>query len=431
MIIKFSLENFGPIKGRQELSFEPEKSNHLKEHYVVNNEGIDLLKIGLIYGANASGKTTILKALNFLRELVLEPVNKKTDILDFKPFLFDEQTPKNSSVITIEFIKNKIKYNYEVEFTKKAIVREELNFYNPKKASLFKRKTDLDNQFSEIKFGNKVKLDKTDRKVLESNTLWNNTVLGGYLKKNIEFPEIKEVIDWFSENLKNLVKTKSELFGYTTKLIDTSIISKDDVLFILRQADFHVSDILIREDEDEIPDGFLKFLKENSNVPKNDLEKLEVSGKVKSITLELEHTVNDKVFTLPFEDESEGTRRYFGLAGLLTLLIKQSTILPIDELESSLHPDLFKHFLLSFLQNSSSSQIIATTHNREILSDKDIFRDDAIWITEKSEDGSTELYSMGDFDSSVIRDSTNRLNAYKSGKLGGVPNLGDHYIEIN
>jgi hypothetical protein len=74
---------------------------------------------------------------------------------------------------------------------------------------------------------------------------------------------------------------------------------------------------------------------------------------------------------------------------------------------------------------------IATTHNREILNNRDLFRDDAIWFTDKNEDSATELYSLADFDSSVVRDTTNVLNAYKSGKLGGVPNLGDYYINLD
>ena len=76
------------------------------------------------------------------------------------------------------------------------------------------------------------------------------------------------------------------------------------------------------------------------------------------------------------------------------------------------------------------SQVIATTHNREILNNRDIFRDDAIWFTDKSETCATELYSLIDFDSSVIRDTSNVLNAYKSGRLKGTPNLGDYYIDL-
>jgi AAA15 family ATPase/GTPase len=129
--------------------------------------------------------------------------------------------------------------------------------------------------------------------------------------------------------------------------------------------------------------------------------------------------------------ESQGTRRFYGFAGLLSLLVKNSVAFPIDELEASLHPELFIHFLVSFLLNAKNSQIIATTHNREILTNKDIFRNDAIWFTDKSETSATELYSLSDFDSSVVRDTSNIFNAYKMGKLGGTPNLGDHYIDIS
>lgn len=113
------------------------------------------------------------------------------------------------------------------------------------------------------------------------------------------------------------------------------------------------------------------------------------------------------------------------------MLLKNGIAIPIDELESSLHPDLYTHFLLTFLINSKKSQIIATTHNREILNNRDIFRDDAIWFTNKCNEGSTSLYSLADIDSSVVRDTSNIFNAYKIGKLGGVPNLGDYYIQLS
>jgi AAA15 family ATPase/GTPase len=153
-------------------------------------------------------------------------------------------------------------------------------------------------------------------------------------------------------------------------------------------------------------------------------------GKVTALNLEFEHTVAGSKYSLPFLSESQGTQRYFGFAGLLVLMIKGSMIFPIDELETSLHPDLYSHFILSFLMNSKDSQLIATTHNREILDNKDIYRNDAIWFTDKNKSSATELYSLGDFDSSVIRNTSNVYNAYKIGKLGGVPKTGDFYIDL-
>ncbi|ANH60760.1 MULTISPECIES: AAA family ATPase [Dokdonia] len=427
MIINFSIQNFGSIKEKQTLSFEATKSNDLEDYYVINTDNnLRLLKVALIYGANASGKTTILKALNYFRELVLEPEEKKTDILDFNPFHFDNNSLNDSTIFSIEFIQNNIRYSYEVEYCKKAILSEELKYYDPKKASVFKRTTDLNKQLTEITFGSKIKKDKTFEKNLEANTLWNNTVLGGFLKTNIELFHLKEVTDWFSQYLNPLVQTKTELDGFITSEIEKSKLKKEILVDILKKADFNISDILINEEEKVVDDKMLKVL-EVLEMPEDMIEKI-ISNPLKK--LELEHTIDGKRYSLPFKLESQGTQRYYGFAGLLSLLVNSSIAFPIDELEDSLHPDLYIHFLLSFLVNSKKSQIIATTHNREILNNKDLFRNDIIWFTDKDDSCSTQLYSLSDFDSSIVRDTTNVLNAYKAGKLGGTPNLGDYYLNF-
>lgn len=114
MIINLNVQNFGSIKDRQTLSFEADNSKHLEDTYIVNFKGQRILKLALIYGANASGKTTILKALDFLRDIVVKPETKKSSELEFDPFLFDPVSPKQNSIISIEFIQNDIKYFYEV-----------------------------------------------------------------------------------------------------------------------------------------------------------------------------------------------------------------------------------------------------------------------------------------------------------------------------
>ncbi len=428
MIINFNVQNFGSIKDKQTLSFEADKSTHLEDQYVIQTKsGARLLKLGLIYGANASGKTSVLKAIDFLRDLVLEPEEKKNIPLKFNPFLFDANTPNLPSVLSMDFFQNDVRYFYEVEFNQRAILREDLYYYNPTKANVFKRVTDTEKQFSEIKFGNKISIDKSFKKTLESNTLWNNTVLGGFLKTNIELPELKEVTDWFQNYLKPMVLSDTQLEGYVTSQIESTNIDKTDILRILKKADFNISDILISKESKEIDLKMLKVF-EVMEVSGETIERIRTNPQIK---LEFEHSINNSKYTLPFNLESQGTQRYYGISGLLTMLIKGSNAIPIDELESSLHPDLFIHFLLSFLFNSKSSQLIATTHNREILNNKDIFRNDAIWFTNKNENSATELYSLSDFDSSVIRDTSNVYNAYKIGKLGGVPDLGDYYIDLN
>ena len=400
MIVNFSIQNFGSIKDKQILSFEADTSEHLEDTYVVRAAGKRLLKLALIYGANASGKTTVLKALDFLRDLVVNPKEKKTDILDFSPYLFDANTPEQSTELTIEFVQEEVCYEYGVTFTRQAVISEALYRDAPEKKLVYKRTTDIEEQLTKINFGDLIALDKSAQQVLELNTLWNNTVLGGFLKTNINLEEFRQVTDWFWNNLKPMVAPQTRLGRYVTDKIDEKKITKEEVLAILKKADFNISDIIIERRKE------------------TGIDRIKIFSK---------HTVNNKSYILPMEQESEGTKRFYGFAGLLALLIKTPTIFLIDELESSLHPDLYTHFLLSFLQNARQSQLIATTHNRELLADKDIFRNDVIWFTDKGRDCATELYSLADFDTSAIK---NVLNAYKIGKFSGVPRLSDTFIDV-
>jgi len=435
MIVNFSVQNFGSIKDKQTLSFEADKSKHLEDYYVINANGLRLLKLGLIYGANASGKTTILKSLDFLRTLVLNPKSKKTETLNFEPFRFDEKTPLQNTIFEIDFLQNNVRYLYQVELNKNAIVCEELYSYNLKKYNVFSRTTNFENQTTKIKFGNKTKIDKITEQQFENITLWNNTVLGGFLKINFFMKELKDVTDWFISYLNQIIEPNTELEKMTSSRIEKTEISKKTVLEILQKADFNISNIIFKEEIIDMPNGLIDFIDNTKKYRPNDEKdrnyRVISDKKLSTINLEFEHSVNNKQYNLSFEQESQGTKRYYGIAGLLALLITNSTVYSIDELESSLHPDLFIHFLLSFLINSKKSQIIATTHNREILDNRDIFRNDAIWITNKTEESATELYSISDFDTSVIRDTSNIYNAYKFGKLGGVPNLSDYYIDID
>lgn len=436
MILNFSIQNFGSIKDKQTLSFEADKSDHLEEAYATRCGGRRILKLALLYGANASGKTTVLKALDFLRKLVVEPKSKKTERLDFEPYLFDPDTPKQPTVLSIEFIRNEVRYAYRVEFTKEAVVAEELYaYYTPNKARIYQRTTDLERQFVEIKFGRKVAMSKVMKQSLTANTLWNNTVLGGYLITNVDSKELQEVVNWFKLYLKRMVQPQTSFEDLILFQMEDGEILSSDMIPILQQADLHISDIVIQSREivgrQEVED-FLSLINDHHSVmSKGDVIELREEAKAVIKKVMLEHTVNGEKYQLPLAEESRGTKRYYDFAGLLALFIKDPRAMLIDELETSLHPDLYRHFIVSYLLNTKDSQILATTHNRELLDDRDLFRNDAIWFTDKSNADATELYSLADFDRSVIGKKTNVLNAYKSGKLSGTPILGDTHIDLN
>ncbi len=428
MIIDFSIENFGSIKTRQTLSFEATSDKDLEEYYVVipdTAKKIRLLKMAIIYGANASGKTTVLNALEFLRSLVIDSVSKKSDTLKFKPFLFDQQTPHLESKLWLNFVHSGIKFAYEVSFTQQAVTAESLYYFHPRKSLLFKRTTDLTTQITHLsKVGEKAALSPLDIEILTKNTLWNTSVLASFNKLNISSEAIKMACDWFQYTLNLMISPQTHLPFLAKYLIENKIISTDIIANKLQQADFHINDIQLIEkalDEDDIK--FIARLEESSELSKKEKERtIEKIKNHKDIVFQ--HTVENHAYALPFEEESRGTQAYFGMAGLLAWLSNHPTMVQtIDEFEYSLHPDLIKHFLLTYLKNSTQTQLLLTTHYRELLHERDILREDVIWFTEKNAEAATELFCLADFETATIRKTSSIYNAYKIGKLGAVPNI--------
>lgn len=407
MLVNFSVENFGPIRDKQTLSFEAQKGTHLEDEYVIYANGLRLLKFAIIFGANASGKSTIIEALRFLYDLILYPNEKKSDELIFTPFLFDETSDKKNTILSIDFLQNDARYYYSVEFNRTHIVSEELFLIgkNERKTNVFKRSTDSQKQVSKIKFGREFKISKPAIEILELHTLWNTTVLSSFTKVNLEQKELKDSTDWINNHLFWTNTPDDDFSNMVTDFIDLGIIKKEKVLEIIQKADFNINDILYKE-----------------------LKTSESDDTTKEFVIRTSHKVKNSSYPLPFGMESDGTKRFYSLAGLLEMARVEPNLFAVDEIDASLHPDLVIHYLLMFMENVKQSQLIVTTHNREILDDKNLFRNDAIWFTNKNEDGAAELYSLDDFDSAVIRNTSNILNAYKSGKLKAIPKTKDFYL---
>lgn len=435
MLASFSVSNFRSIKNEVLLSFEAASYDDLADYYILRpDEKTRLLKLGIIYGANASGKTNLLKAIDFFRDLVLKPEEKKTDPIAYERFKFDNTSESDDSVFRIVFYTAGIKYEYSVQLNNLMIVEEALYFYAPNRAKIFSRETDKEKKLAKISFGSKIKLSVESKRSLESNILWNNTTLGGFLKTNIDFDSLNEVTGWFKDTLAGLITPRTNLLGYISSKIEKGEISKPRVVEILAKADFNITNILFEELEQQVPEPMMDFLVKKMPMDEETREKMLSTGMIKSKKITFEHLITGEggdggKYLLDFGEQSLGTQRFYQFAGLIALMINESKIFPIDELESSLHPDLIKHFIKTVLINTKSSQLIFTTHLRELLLERDILRNDAIYFVDKSEEGCTDLYSAEDFDSSSLRRKEGSLyNAYKLGKLGATPALNDTYI---
>ena len=235
--------------------------------------------------------------------------------------------------------------------------------------------------------------------------------------------------------MSKIVTPSEDLLSYVTEQINNGFILKENVVKILNKADFNITDIEIDKIKVD-PDAAMRSLSAHSgDVFSADFKKLLLAGKVITINLGFKHLIRnagvEKAVTLPYEQQSLGTQRFYQFAGVLDLLMRHPKVAVFDEIESSLHPELLKYFILLFLRNTRESQLIFTTHQRDFLQEGEMLRHDVVHFTEKGEDGSTDLYSMADFDSSVIRKGSSLYNAYKSGKLGATPELEDAYIPMD
>lgn len=430
MLINFSVRNFKSINDEITLSFEAKKSEDLESYYVYTVGKYRILKLGIIYGANASGKTTILEALEFLRVLITEPFNTKTEKFNINQFAFKEKNGDEDTFFSIEYIYNEIKYLYEVNLDEECVRSERLFFFNPNRALVYERTTDKKRQLVNILFGSKISISKENKNSLRANTLWNNTVIGGYQKTNIDFSQLQDSFNWFNNILQGIITPKSDLKVFLREIIKSKEIEKESLIKILNKADFCISDIVFRDEAINVNEKMIEMLRENDFFNENEIEKIKKKGKLQIPFTFFQHTLNNNNYLLPIEQESSGTKRYYEFSGLLTYIFKNEKVIFIDELGSSLHPDLIKHFILTFLVNSKKSQLIVTTHFRELLMEKDILRNDVVWFTEKRVDGSTDLFNLSDFDSSIIRNTNSIYNTYKAGKLGAIPKLGDYFIDL-
>ena len=184
---------------------------------------------------------------------------------------------------------------------------------------------------------------------------------------------------------------------------------------LLRTADIGVSDFVLKKEIRDIPQPLIELILKDDSAPE---------------PLKMIHNGAQGGVELDFNEESNGTKRYYELSSILLKLTNESHFVTVDELESRMHPDLYQHFLNTYLSNAKNSQLVFTTHMREFLNDRDLFRDDSVWFTEKNDIGATQLYSLADFGSDILRNSSNRYNAYRIGRLGAIPNLGGTHINI-
>ncbi len=438
MIIDFTISNFRSIREAQTISFEATSDLHLEDSYVINKGEYRLLKIAMVLGANASGKSNVLRAFEMLPVLLLQPCENKTSQIKYDKFALDPLYRNKDSEIKVNFICGQTRYSYEVGFNNLSVTRELLKakpFGALRDHKIYERFTDESKLVSSIKWGEyegKKYVPSGLARDLKTTLLHNRTLFGAYLNSNVNISWIQEIIDWLGSYMMPIVKTTNQhLDSFTSEQIYEQIIKKEQVAELLRRADVGIRDFELEKKSEAIPPKIIDFMLKDDRLSDEEKKRLTDHPFTDDIVVKMIHDGAQEGIPMDFQQESNGTKRYYELSSILLKLVQDSHFVAIDELECRLHPDLYEFFILTYLKNSHESQMIFTTHMREFLADKDLFRDDCVWFTEKNREGATSLYSLADFDSSVLRQVSSRYNAYKSGRLGAVPYVGDTYIDTN
>ena len=429
MIAEFKIQNYLSVKSEQILSFEPTTDTLMKDEYTVEvKDNVRLLKTGLIYGANASGKTNLLQALSFFRELITDNPKDKTQKLKVIPFLLNDSSKNESTVFSLSFYAEKEKYVLMLKVDANRIYEETLTCYpGAQPAKLYSRTYNPYTDATEIEFGNKLGISKKNQQIISGNTINNCSVLAAFGKSNVELSRLNVVYNYFAHQMGSMLKPNDSLLTYVKNSLseDTDGQLKEFLTDMLKASDFNITGLHLRKEEEDISPAIEKMIV-SSDLPAYITQNMLRQGKITNYELQFKHSVNGEEYELPENLESRGTIRFMGMVVLLKQLLFDNKIIVIDEVETSLHYELLAYFLKVFLANSTqNSQLIMTTHDINLLNESFVRRD-TIWFADKDKCGETKLVRLS---SLGLHKNLSPYNAYKQGKLIDLPFFESIYIK--
>lgn len=402
MIAEIKFKNMFSFRDEAILSFEADKSKDLESYHVVElAPDVRLLKLAVIYGANASGKSNIIKVCDFIKSFITNTPLNKAEQIKIVPFLLNKTSQKQASEFSVSFYvmdgEKAIRCVYSVLLDTTRIVRETLIYYpSQQPATIFERSTE--NNVSSIKFGQKLRVSTAAKEEITLKCLPNMSVFAAYMQVNTHIAEMETALQYLTKQMMPAIVPTSSLNLYAEEAIKEET-AKAYILRYLQEADFNISNISSKEQE---------------------TKKGVVSHTVYQHKVSSELGDND-YYEFPELFESDGTLRTFGLASQIQKNIASDAFLAVDEIESSLHPKLIEYIIERFLKESEQAQLLLTTYYDGLLGEEDLLRKDNIWFIEKNTDGASVLYSLTDF--TGLNRISSLQKAYKFGKFGAVPNL--------
>lgn len=425
MLIEFRIRNYRSYAEEQRFSMVARLAKDLTSN-VLTTEGVEhfsLLRGAAIYGANASGKSNLIKALIFLRRFVLRSpemrdeeseARQKTSEIPVQPFLLDLQFSDQPSEFEITFLLDGVRHQYGFAASSKRVHEEWLYVYPKGRSQRWFHRVVDENGVSTFDPGRPYfqrdkqleKRTRDDALFLSVAAQWNH-------------PQINPIYQWFRSRLKAVGQGLSAT-TYTGRLLLNNPRFREWAGDSLRKADTGINHVFAKESS---------VAKENLRFPNDmppEMKDYLVESLLKAPMVEI-YTTRTRPGTEPdlvwdLAQESDGTQRMLELLGPIYDVLQKGAVFIMDELDTSLHPYITREFVRLFNDpeaNPKGAQLIFTTHDISLL-DPTFLRRDQIWLTEKKASGHTELYSLADFSP---RKGEAILKGYLSGRYGAVPDL--------
>ena len=412
MLLEFRVRNFRSIRDEQALNLIASGDKELATTHLASTglkSAPHALRTVVVYGPNASGKSSLLRALDYMRAVVAESatVIQPGQTYNVQPFKLDPATAHQPTEFEITFLLSGVRHQYAFAMTPQRIVSESLLVYRSSKPTQLFSRQHIDGDGYDYEFSTYL---TGPRKLWQESTRPNALFLSMAAQLNSE--QLSPVFNWIVRNITFLPAGATVLPDFTTALLATEQ-GRASIREFLSTADISIADV--------------------QAVPRKGMQAqwvmsasgLQASQEEREFLMPVfEHSTPKGSAKFELHDESEGTQRLYGLIAPVLDCLRDGRVLVVDELDSSLHTLLVRRLVTMFQTpelNPNGAQLIFSTHDTSLL-DHTLFRRDQIWFTEKDADQATRLYPLTDF-SPRKQEAWER--GYLAGRYGAVPFFGD------
>jgi len=421
MLIEFSVGNFRSFKTPVTLSMVAAKIHSRDRQVDQNNtihvdDDLTLLASAGIYGANASGKSNLIQAFQFVRWFVLNSskATQAGDRINIVPFRLAVETEKQPSFFELVFLIGKTTYRYGFEVDSEQVVSEWL-FHAPfgKEARLF------------IREENEIHLARAFKGGASSKNLTRPNALFLSVAAQFNSETARQVLGWFQSLRLISGLDDASYSGFTVSQFTRDEAFRQEIIRLIKKSNVDIDGVITEKTNQA-------DLKLPANLPSElkDLILKRMAGTDEVISFKTLHTKwganglpeSSEVFSLA--DESEGTQKLFLVLGPFIDTLSRGSLLVIDEIEARLHTQLTNMLVNLFNSKSTNpngAQLIFATHDTNLLSNK-LFRRDQIWFVEKDVQGASHLYSLVEL---KVRNDASFEKDYLEGRYGALPLLGE------